>query len=233
MKPIVRALLAFLSTAFRSQLSLQFEIVALRHQLAVYQRTTTKRPRISSGDRILWSWIARHWSGWRDALFFVQTGTVITWQRKRFLDHWAKLSKHGRPGRPTVSEKIKALIRRMSAANPGWGSPRIVGELRKPGIDVAKSTVEKYRVRSRKPPSPWKAFLNNHVRDLVAIDFFVVPTVRNKVLFVLVVLAHQRRRVVHFNVTEHPTARWTGQQIIEAFPWDTAPKYLLRDRDAI
>jgi putative transposase len=122
----------------------------------------------------------------------------------------------------------------MSAANPGWGSPRIVGELRKLGIDVAKSTVEKYRVRSRKPPSPtWKAFLNNYVRDLVAIDFFVVPTVRNKVLFVLVVLAHQRRRVVHFNVTERPTARWTGQQIIEAFPWDTAPKYLLRDRDAI
>ena len=96
----------------------------------------------------------------------------------------------------------------MSAANPGWGSPRIVGELRKLGIDVAKSTVEKYRVRSRKPPSPtWKAFLNNHVRDLVAIDFFVVPTVKNKVLFVLVVLAHQRRRVVHFNVTKHPTTR--------------------------
>ena len=98
------------------------------------------------------------------------------------------------------------------------------GELRKLGIDVAKSTVDKYRVRSRKPPSPtWKAFLKNHVRDLVSIDFFVVPTVRFKVLFVLVVLAHHRRRVVHFNVTEHPTAQWTGQQIIEAFPWDTAP----------
>ena len=120
----------------------------------------------------------------------------------------------------------------MSAANVGWGSPRIVGEPRKLGIDVAKSTVEKCRVRSKKPPSPtWKAFLKNHVRDLVSIDFFVVPTVRFKVLFVLVVLAHHRRRVVHFNVTGHPTARWTGQQIIEAFPWDTAPKYLLRDRD--
>jgi hypothetical protein len=108
----------------------------------------------------------------------------------------------------------------MSEANVGWGSPRIVGELHKLGIDVAKSTVEKYRVRSRKPPSPtWKAFLNNHVRDLVSIDFFVVPTVRYKVLFVLVILTHHRRRIVHFNVTEHPTARWTGQQIIEAFPW--------------
>jgi hypothetical protein len=122
----------------------------------------------------------------------------------------------------------------MSAANVGWSSPRIVGELRKLGIDVAKSTVEKCRVRSRKPPSPtWKAFLKNHVRESVSIDFFVEPTVRFKVLFVLVVLAHHRRRVVHFNVTEHPTAQWTGQQIIEAFPWDTAPKYLLRDRDAI
>ena len=126
------------------------------------------------------------------------------------------------------------MIRKMSAANISWGSPRIVGDLHKLGIDVAKSTVEKYRVRSRKPSSPtWKAFLNNHVRDLVSIDFFVVPTVRNKVLFVLVVLAHHRRRVVHFNVTEHPTAQWAGQQIIEAFSWDTAPKYLLRDRDAI
>ena len=114
------------------------------------------------------------------------------------------------------------------------GQPRIVGELRKLGIDVAKSTVEKYRVRPRKPSSPtWKAFLNNHVKGMMSIDFFVVPTVRNKVLFVLVALEHHRRKVVHFNVTAHPTARWTGQQIIEAFPWDTAPKYLLRDRDAI
>jgi transposase InsO family protein len=122
----------------------------------------------------------------------------------------------------------------MSEANIGWGSPRIVGELRKLGIKVAKSTVEKYRVRSRKPPSPtWKGFLNNHVKDLVSIDFFVVPTVRFKVLFVLVILAHHRRKVVYFNVTEHPTAQWTAQQIIEAFPWDTAPKYLLRDRDGI
>jgi putative transposase len=233
MEPIICALLLLVSTVIRSRVSLQLEIVALRHQLAVYQRTT-KRPQISSGDRILWSWLSCCWSGWRDALVFVQTGTVIAWQRKRFRDHWAKLSKQGRPGRPQVPEEIRALIRKMSAANISWGSPRIVGELRKLGIDVAKSTMEKYRVRSRKSPSPtWKAFLNNHVRDLVSIDFFVVPTVRNKVLFVLVVLAHHRRRVVHFNVTEHPTAQWTGQQIIEAFPRDMAPKYLLRDRDAI
>ena len=233
MKAILIALLAFVSTLFRSRLSLQFEIVALRHQLTVYQRTAL-RPRTESGDRVLWSWIARHWSGWRNALVFVQTRTVVAWQRKRFRNHWTKLSKHGKPGRPPVSNEIRALIRKMSEDNVGWGSPRIVRELRKIGINVAKSTVEKYRVRSKKPPSPtWKTFLNNHVRDLVSIDFFVVPTVRFKVLFVLVILAHHRRRIVHFNVTEHPTAQWTAQQIIEAFPWDTAPKYLLRDRDAI
>jgi putative transposase len=115
-----------------------------------------------------------------------------------------------------------------------WGSPRMVGELRKVGIDVAKSTVEKYRMRPLKPPSPtWKTFLANHMQDLVALDFFVVPTVTHKVLFVLLILAHERRRVVHFHITEHPTAQWTAQQVLEAFPWETASRYLLRDRDRI
>jgi transposase InsO family protein len=122
----------------------------------------------------------------------------------------------------------------MSRANPTWGSPRITGELAKIGIVVAKSTVEKYMVRRPGPPSPtWRAFLKNHVNDLVSIDFFVVPTVMFNVLYVLVVLAHDRRRVVHFNVTASPTASWTAQQVVEAFPWDEAPRYLLRDRDGI
>ena len=233
MKSTVYGLLQLMTTLIRSRLSLQLEIVALRHQLAVYQRTA-KRPQRNSGDRLLWSWLSHRWPGWRGALVFVQTGTVIAWQRKRFREHWANLSRHDKTGRPSVPKEIRELIRKMSEANVSWGSPRIVGELHKLGIDVAKSTVDKYRVRSRKPPSAtWKAFLNNHVRDLVSIDFFVVPAVKNKVLFVLVILAHHRRRVVHLNVTEHPTAQWTAQQIVEAFPWDTAPKYLLRDRDAI
>ena len=126
------------------------------------------------------------------------------------------------------------MIRTISSANPLWGTPRIVGELGKLGIKVAKSTVDKYRVRSRKAPSPtWKAFLQNHIHDVVSIDFFIVPTIRFKLLFVLLVLAHSRRKVIHFNVTEHPTAQWTAQQIVEAFPWDSAPRYLLRDRDTI
>jgi putative transposase len=133
-----------------------------------------------------------------------------------------------------VAQEIRELIQAMWQANPTWGSPRIVGELHKLGIDVAKSTVETYRVRRCKPPSPtWKAFLNNHVQAMVALDFFVVPTVTPKLLFVLVILAHERRRVVHFNVTEHPTAEWTAQQVVDACPWDEAPRYLLRDRDRI
>lgn len=133
-----------------------------------------------------------------------------------------------------MSVEIRELIRKISRANPDWGSPRIVGELGKLGIDVAKSTVEKYRVRSSKPSSPsWRAFLKNQLADLVSIDFFTVPTINFRVPFVLVVLAHPRRKVVHFNVTANPTAQWAAQQIVEAFPWDSAPKYLLRDRDAI
>jgi putative transposase len=218
---------------FRSRFSLQAEVIALRHQLTVYHRLV-RRPQIRPADRILWSWLSRHWARWRDALVFVQPATVIAWQRKRFRDHWRRISQCGKPGRSAISQEIRELIRRMSSANPLWGTPRIVGELAKLGIEVAKSTVDKYRVRPRKPPSPtWKAFLQNHVTDLVSIDFFVVPTIQFKLLFVLVVLAHARRKVIHCNVTENPTAQWTAQQIIEAFPWDSAPKYLLRDRDAI
>ncbi len=196
MKTIISVLFAFLSTLFQPRVTLQLEIVALRHQLGVYRRTTL-RPRIHPADRMFWSWFSRCWSGWRSALVFVQPETVIAWQRKRFRDHWAKLSKQGRP---PVSKEIQVLIRKISTANPSWGAPRVVGELRKVGIDVAKSTVEKYRVWSNQAPAPtWKAFLNNHVKDLVSIDFFVMPTVRFKVLIVLVVLAHDRRRVAHFH----------------------------------
>ncbi len=122
----------------------------------------------------------------------------------------------------------------MWQANPTWGSPKIVAELAKLGIDVAKSTVEKYRPKRAEPPSPtWRTFLDQHVRDLVSIDFFIVPTATFRVLFVFIVLAHDRRRIVHFNVTEHPTAQWAAQQIVDAPPFDTAPSYLIRDGDGI
>ena len=137
------------------------EHLALRHQLAVYQHTMP-RPRIHPTDRLLWAWLSRLWSGWQRALAFVQPYTVIAWQRRRFRDHWRQLSQPGRPGRPPLAQEVHELIQAMWQANPMWGSPRIVGELQKLGIDVAKSTVEMYRVRPRKPPSPtWKIFLKN------------------------------------------------------------------------
>ena len=136
--------------------------------------------------------------------------------------------------RPGISREVRDLIRKMCRENPGWGAPRIHGELLKLGVDVAESSVSKYMVRCRKPPSQtWRTFLDNHLTQLVSIDFFTVPTIRLHVLYVFLVLAHDRRRILHFNVTAHPTAEWTGQQLREAFPFDQLPRYLLRDRDAI
>ena len=196
--------------------------------------TIRTKAKIRPADRLLWCFIAKFWSGWRAALYFVQPRTVTTWQKKRFRDYWRALSQPAKAGRPRISRELRKLIRRMWEANPTWGSPKIVAELAMLGIDVAKSTVEKYQPKRAGPPSPtWRTFLDQHVRDLVSIDFFIVPTVRFRVLFVFVVLAHDRRRIVHFNVTEHPTAQWTAQQIVEAFPFDTAPSYLIRDGDGI
>lgn len=166
-------------------------------------------------------------------LTLCKPATVNAWRRKRFRDYWAALSRKEGPGRPPLPKEVQDLIKQLSSRNIGWGVPRIVGELGKLGIHIAKSTVEKYRVKHPKSPSPtWKSFRANHLTNLVAIDFFIVPTIDFRVLYVLVVLAHHRRELVYFNVTAHPTAQWVGQQMVEAFPWDTAPKYLLRDRDA-
>ncbi len=182
----------------------------------------------------IWCFIAGFWVGWRAALYFVQPRTVTTWQKKRFRDYWRALSQSAKPGRPRISPELRKLIVRMWEANPTWGSPKIVAELAMLGIDVAKSTVEKYQPKWAEPPSPtWRTFRDQHVLDLVSVDFFIVPTATFRVLFVFILLAHDRRRIIHFNVTEHPTARWTAQQIFEAFPFDTEPSYLIRDGDGI
>ena len=207
MRPVISALCAFVASLFQSRWAMQLKILALQHQLAVYKQTVS-RPKLRPSDRLLWAWLSRLWSGWQDALAFVQPRTVIAWQRQRFRDHWRRLSQCGKPGRPAVSTEVRELIRDMWRANPTWGSPRIVGELRKLGINVAKSTVEKYRPRVRKPSSPtWKTFLNSPIHDIVACDFFTVPTATFRVLFVFIMLAHERRRIVHCNITEHPTLR--------------------------
>jgi putative transposase len=212
---------------------LAFENLALRQQLAVYRRTAS-RPKLRRSERLFWVCVSRVWAGWRTALVIVAPDTVLRWRRGRFRLHWTKLSGQPTGGRPPVSPEIRALLRRMAEANPLWGAPRIHGELLKLGIDVAERTVSRLIPKRRTPPSQtWRTFLTNHVRDLVSIDFFTVPTTHWRVLFALVVLAHHRRRVLHFNVTEHPTAEWTAQQVVDAFPDDTAPSYLLRDRDRV
>ncbi len=212
---------------------LALENLALRHQLAVY-KDTVARPKVRRSDRLFWVALSSVWAGWRQALVIVSPNTVLRWQRRRFCEHWTKLSARPTAGRPPVNAEIKALVTRMAAANPLWGAPRIHGELLRLGIDVSERTVSRLMPKRRPRPSQtWRTFLANHVRDLVSLDFFTVPTARLRVLFVLVVLAHDRRRVVHFNVTEHPTAHWTAQQIVDAFPDDSGPSYLLRDRDSV
>ena len=209
------------------------ENLALRHQLAVLRRSV-KRPKLTSADRLLWAWLRDAWRDWQSALLIVKPETVIGWHRKGFRLFWTWKVRRGQPGRPPVSKEIRQLVRRMSRENPLWGAPRIHGELLKLDIDIGETSVGKYMARKRKPPSQtWRSFLENHIRTMVSIDFFTVPTIRFQVLYVFLVLAHDRRRVLHFNVTAHPTAEWTAQQLREAFPFDQTPKYLLRDRDGV
>jgi transposase InsO family protein len=218
---------------FKPRQELVLENLALRQQIMVLKRSA-KRPRLTKSDRLFWIVLSKFWSRWSEVLQLVKPETVVRWHRESFRHYWTWKSRVRRFGRPSIDPKVRVLIRDMCRANPLWGAPRIHGELLKLDIRVSQATVSKYMVRRHKPPSQsWRAFLDNHVQDLVSIDFFTVPTATFRVLFVFIVFSHDRRRVIHFNVTEHPTAQWTAQQILEAFPFDMAPKYLLRDRDGI
>ncbi|WP_320041562.1 integrase [uncultured Desulfobacter sp.] len=222
----------FIWLKFKVTSNLAAENLALRHQLAVMKRTN-KRPKIRMVDRLFWVLLSRIWTPWRKSLIIVKSDTVVYWHRKGFKLFWKFKSKG--PGRPQVSREIRDLVRRMAAANPNWGAPRIHGELLSLGFEVSERTVSNMMPRhppNSKPSQTWRTFLKNHINKC-SIDFFTVPTVTFNILFVLVILSHSRRKVVHFNITSNPTAEWTTQQIVEAFPWDTAPKYLMRDRDAI
>jgi hypothetical protein len=234
MRAILISLISTILASFRSRLALQAEIFALRHQINVLRRSVPSRPRLRASDRFLWIWLLRLWPGWRSALVIVKPETIIAWHRKGFRLFWSWKSKRDPLGRPKISKDIRDLIRTLSTANVLWGAPRIHVELLKLGIEISQATVAKYVVRPPKPPSQtWGTFLNNHTKQLASIDFFTVPTITFRVLYVFVVLSHERRRVIHFNVTSHPTAAWTSQQLLQAFPFNTAPRYLLRDRDRI
>lgn len=223
---VIRAL-----TADRARLAL--ENVALRQQLNV-QRRNAKRPKLEDNDRAFWVLMRRLLREWREHLVIVTPEIVIRWHRQGSRYYWGWKSR-SKPGRPTIVSEVIHLIRRMSAENVLWGAPHIRDELALLGHDVAESTVNKYMVK-RKDREParqsWRTFLANHMRVSAACDFFTVPTLTFKVLYVFVILSHDRRRILHVNVTRHPTAEWTAQQITEAFPDDRAPRYLHRDRDS-
>jgi putative transposase len=211
------------------------ENLALRQQLAIYKRKQM-RPRLVGRDRWFWIALSVVWTDWRRALRVVHPDTVVRWQRERFRRFWANLSKSSvaRVGRPPVSLQVRTLIRTLAQANPLWRAPRIHGELQKLGIEVSERTVSRVLRTVKRPPSQtWKTFLQNHIGEIVAIDFFTVPTIRLRVLFVFLVIEHRRRKVLHFGVTEHPTSEWTAQQVVEAFAELDAKHYLIRDRDSI
>jgi putative transposase len=221
-----------LRSAVRTHRELALENLALRQQLAVC-KARQPRPRLTAIDRIFWVLLSRLWTSWRHSLLVVRPQTVVGWHRQGFRRYWAWKSRR-RSGRPAISTEVRDLIRQMSRANPLWGAPRVHGELLKLGLTVSQATVSKYMLRPRRPPSQaWRTFLKNHAKDLIALDFFTVPTATFRVLFVLVVLSHARRRLMHFNVTEHPTAEWTARQLLEASALEEGPQYLIRDRDQV
>ena len=228
---LLSAVGSLLSFRVRSRASLELELVALRHQVTVLRRQRPGQPRLFSADRLLWVWLYRIWPQVLDAMVLVKPATVVQWHRKGFRLYWRRRSR--RLGRPRMDREIRDLIRQMSLANPLWGAPRIHGELLKLGIEVSQATVGRYLPWRPKVPSPtWRSFLHNHMHDTAAVDMFVVVTARFQLLYALVVLGHERRKVIHFDVTQNPTQVWLARQITEAFPWDTAPRFLLRDRDA-
>ena len=218
-------------SALRTQRDLAIENLVLRQQLAVLKQRRP-RPRLTDADRLFWVVLSKIWPGWREPLHIVQPETIVRWHRQGFRYYWRW--KSGRRGRPRIYPEIRDLIRRMCQGNPLWGAPRIHGELLKLGIEASEATVSKYMIKRRGPPSQtWRTFLENHAKEIIALDFFTVPTATFRILFVLIILSHDRRRILHVNVTTQPTAAWTARQLLEACGTDEGPRYLLRDRDAI
>ncbi len=215
----------------RPRHELVLENLALRQQLAVFKQRYP-RPRLKDPDRLFWVLLSRMWRNWRTALHVVQPATVVRWHRQGFKYYWRWKSR-GR-GRPKIDPEIRHLICRICRANPLWGTPRIHVEMLKLGIEVSEATVSKYMIRHQGPPSQtWQTFLRNHAKEMVSLDFFTVPTATFRILFVFLVLSNDRRQILHCNVTEHPTAQWTGRQLLQAYGQDENPRHLIRDRDAI
>ena len=228
---ILHAFGMFAADLFKSRNRLEAENLFLRHQLNIALRRVPSRLRLRGVDRALLVWMTRLWPGLLGAAQVVQPETILRWHRIGFKAFWRWKSRK-RAGRPKIDRGLRDLIRRMSRENPLWGASRIHGELLMLGFEVAQSTVSKYMVRPPKPPSQtWKTFLRNHAEAIAAIDMCLVPTLTFDHLFAFLVLGHGRRQLLWFEVTRHPTAEWLARQITEAFPWASAPTYLVRDND--
>ena len=212
------------------QVALEAENLFLRHQLSIALRRAPPRVRLRGSDRALLVWMTRLWPGLLTATRVVQPETILRWHRAGFTTFWRWKSRK-RAGRPKIDRELRDLIRRMSKENPKWGASRIHGELLMLGFEVAQSTVSKYMVQGGSPSQGWKTFFRNNAQAIAAIDLFVVPTLTFERLFAFLVLGHGRRQLLWFEVTRHPTAEWLAQQITEAFPWASAPAYLVRDND--
>ncbi len=225
--------LAVLASPFKSKLRLEAENAVLRHQLIILRRRLHGRVRLTNHDRWFFIQLYRWFPAILRVLTIMRPETLVRWHRAGFRRYWRWKSRR-RGGRPPVETELRALIRRMSIENPLWGAPRIHGELLKLGFEVAQSSAAKYIVKRRVPPSQgWRTFLRNHAPDIAAMDLFVVPTIGFDLLYALVIVRLDRRDLVWINVTTNPTAEWVARQITEAFPWDMAPGYMIRDRDRI
>jgi transposase InsO family protein len=215
----------------RSRASLEAENLVLRQQLSVLNRRPPARLRLRNFDRLVLVWLSRQFPSLLDAIIIVKPETVLRWHRRGFRAYW-RWKSWRRGGRPRIDREVRDLIRRMSRENPLWGAPRIHGELMMLGIEVSESTVGRYMIRTGRPRSQgWRTFLRNHAAGIASIDLFVVRTISFKLLYGLVILRHARRQLVRIALTANPTAEWITGQVTEAFPWDQAPKHLLRDRD--
>jgi hypothetical protein len=231
MRVVLTLIGALVANLFKSPHRLEVENLFLRHQLSIALRRAPHRVHLRGCDRALLVWLTWFWPSLLGLSRVVQPETILRWHRAGFRAYWRWKSR-GQPGRPKVSRELRELVRRMNKDNPLWGAPRIHGELLKLGFTIAESTVSKYMVKHRGPPSQtWRTFLRNHAEAIAAIDLCVVPTVTFECLFAFLVVGHGRRQLIWFAVTRHPTAEWLAQQIVEAFPWDTAPRYLIRDND--
>ena len=229
----ILSLLGWFNAFVRSRNSLGLEIVALRHQVSVLKRKNA-RPSLGPWDRVLWVFLRRVWTRWAAVLVIVKPETVVRWHRAGFRLYWRFLSWRRAKGRPRISSELRQLIACMAKENPTWGAPRIHGELLKLGFEISERTVSRHLARvGRKGDARklWLIFLRNHREVIAAMDFFTVPTATFRVLYCFFVISHNRRNVLHFNATEHPSSRWIVQQLREAFPEDTAPRYLILDRD--